>query len=186
MHSKNIDREQAMIILKKMVSNKSLIIHSLSVAMVMNEYAIKLNEDEDTFYITGLLHDADYEKFPNSHPNKIVKILSDMNEEKISYAISAHYSKWGKECKSNLDKYLLACDELTGFIIACSKVRPNGITDVKTKSVIKSLRKKSFAASVDRDEIYHGADLIKVDLNDHIDFIIKTLRKKAIDLELKT
>ena len=64
MHSKNIDREQAMILLKKMVSNKSLIIHSLSVALVMNEYAIKLNEDEDSFYITGLLHDADYEKFP--------------------------------------------------------------------------------------------------------------------------
>ena len=186
MCSKNIDREQAMILLKKMVSKKSLIIHSMSVAFVMNEYAKKINEDEDSFYITGLLHDADYEKFPNSHPNKIVKILFDMNEKKISYAISAHYSKWGKECKSALDKYLLACDELTGFIIACSKVRPNGISDVKVKSVIKSLRKKSFAASVDRDEIYHGANLIKVELNQHISFIIDTLKKKAKELELKT
>ena len=136
-----INRDEAMIILKKMLSNKSLIIHSLSVAMVMEEYAKKIDENIDEFYITGLLHDADYEEYPEKHPDVIVKKLNDLGLTKIAYAISSHYSKWGNECITNLDKYLLACDEITGFIVACSKVRPNGISDLKSKSVLKNLRK---------------------------------------------
>lgn len=169
-----------------MLSNKSLIIHSISVAVVMNEYAKKINENVDEFYITGLLHDADYEKYPDEHPNVIVNKLKDLKNDKISYAISAHYSKWGNECKNNLDKFLLACDEITGFIIACTKVRPKGISELKSKSVLKSLKKKSFAASVDRNEIYHGCELINIELKDHIDFIIDVLRKNTELLELKT
>ena len=169
-----------------MLSNKSLIIHSISVAVVMNEYAKKINENVDEFYITGLLHDADYEKYPDEHPNVIVNKLKDLKNDKISYAISAHYSKWGNECKNNLDKFLLACDEITGFIVACTKVRPNGISELKSKSVLKSLRKKSFAASVDRNEIYHGCELINIELKDHIDFIIDVLRKNTELLKLKT
>ena len=169
-----------------MLSNKSLIIHSISVAVVMEEYAKKINENVDEFYITGLLHDADYEKYPDEHPNVIVNKLKDLKNDKISYAISAHYSKWGNECKNNLDKFLLACDEITGFIVACTKVRPNGISELKSKSVLKSLRKKSFAASVDRNEIYHGCELINIELKDHIDFIIDVLRKNTELLKLKT
>ena len=175
-----------MIILKKMLSNKSLIIHSISVAVVMEEYAKKINENVDEFYITGLLHDADYEKYPDEHPNVIVNKLKDLKNDKISYAISAHYSKWGNRCKNNLDKFLLACDEITGFIVACTKVRPKGISELKSKSVLKSLKKKSFAASVDRNEIYHGCELINIELKDHIDFIIDVLRKNTELLELKT
>lgn len=175
-----------MIILKKMLSNKSLIIHSISVAEVMKEYAKKINENVDEFYITGLLHDADYEKYPDEHPNVIVNKLKDLKNDKISYAISAHYSKWGNRCKNNLDKFLLACDEITGFIVACTKVRPKGISELKSKSVLKSLKKKSFAASVDRNEIYHGCELINIELKDHIDFIIDVLRKNTELLELKT
>ena len=181
-----INRDEAMIILKKMLSNKSLIIHSLSVAMVMEEYAKKIDENIDEFYITGLLHDADYEKYPEKHPDVIVKKLNDLGLTKIAYAISSHYSKWGNECKTNLDKYLLACDEITGFIVACTKVRPNGISDLKSKSVLKNLRKKSFAASVDRNEIKLGSDLIEKDLDAHIDFIIEVLKKNSNALELKT
>ncbi|MFL2990933.1 MAG: HD domain-containing protein [Cytophagales bacterium] len=181
-----ISRDEAMIILKKMLSNKSLIIHSISVAVVMKEYAKKINENVDEFYITGLLHDADYEKYPDEHPNVIVNKLKDLKNDKISYAISAHYSKWGNECKNNLDKFLLACDEITGFIVACTKVRPKGISELKSKSVLKSLKKKSFAASVDRNEIYHGCELINIELKDHIDFIIDVLRKNTELLELKT
>ena len=158
----------------------------MSVAVVMKEYAKKINENVDEFYITGLLHDADYEKYPDEHPNVIVNKLKDLKNDKISYAISAHYSKWGNECKNNLDKFLLACDEITGFIVACTKVRPNGISELKSKSVLKSLRKKSFAASVDRNEIYHGCELINIELKDHIDFIIDVLRKNTELLELKT
>ena len=162
MDSKCINREQAIIILNKMLSNKSLIIHSYSVALVMEYYASIINEDKDLFYITGLLHDADYERYPDKHPNIIVDKMYNMNEKEIAYAISCHYSKWNNKCKSNLDKYLIACDELTGFIVACTKVRPNGISDIKAKSVKKSLKKKSFAASVDRNEIKIGVELIHI------------------------
>ena len=169
-----------------MLSNKSLIIHSYSVALVMEYYGKKLNENEEIYYITGLLHDADYEKYPNDHPNIIVNKLKKINEEEIAYAISCHYSKWGIETKSKLDKYLLACDELTGFIVACTKVRPNGISDLKPKSVKKSLKKKSFAASVDRSEIIKGIDLIDYNLDDHISNIINVLKVNADFLELKS
>ncbi len=169
-----------------MLSNKSLIIHSYSVALVMEYYGKKLNENEEIYYITGLLHDADYEKYPNDHPNIIVNKLKEINEPEIAYAISCHYSKWGIETKSKLDKYLLACDELTGFIVACTKVRPNGISDLKPKSVKKSLKKKSFAASVDRNEIIKGIDLIDYNLDDHISNIINVLKVNADFLELKS
>ncbi len=169
-----------------MLSNKSLIIHSYSVALVMEYYGKKLNENEEIYYITGLLHDADYEKYPNDHPNIIVNKLKEINEQEIAYAISCHYSKWGIEAKNNLDKYLLACDELTGFIVACTKVRPNGISDLKPKSVKKSLKKKSFAASVDRNEIIKGIDLIDYNLDDHISNIINVLKVNADFLELKS
>ena len=169
-----------------MLSNKSLIIHSYSVALVMEYYGKKLNENEEIYYITGLLHDADYEKYPNDHPNIIVNKLKEINEPEIAYAISCHYSKWGIETKSKLDKYLLACDELTGFIVACTKVRPNGISDLKPKSVKKSLKKKSFAASVDRNEIIKGIDLIDYNLDDHISNIINVLKINADFLELKS
>lgn len=169
-----------------MLSNKSLIIHSYSVALVMEYYGKKLNENEEIYYITGLLHDADYEKYPNDHPNIIVNKLKEINEPEIAYAISCHYSKWGIEAKNNLDKYLLACDELTGFIVACTKVRPNGISDLKPKSVKKSLKKKSFAASVDRNEIIKGIDLIDYNLDDHISNIINVLKVNADFLELKS
>lgn len=169
-----------------MLSNKSLIIHSYSVALVMEYYGKKLNENEEIYYITGLLHDADYERYPNEHPNIIVNKLKKINEPEIAYAISCHYSKWGIETKSKLDKYLLACDELTGFIVACTKVRPNGISDLKPKSVKKSLKKKSFAASVDRNEIIKGIDLIDYNLDDHISNIINVLKVNADFLELKS
>ena len=169
-----------------MLSNKSLIIHSYSVALVMEYYGKKLNENEEIYYITGLLHDADYEKYPNDHPNIIVNKLKEINEPEIAYAISCHYSKWGIEAKNMLDKYLLACDELTGFIVACTKVRPNGISDLKPKSVKKSLKKKSFAASVDRNEIIKGIDLIDYNLDDHISNIINVLKVNADFLELKS
>ena len=93
----------------------------MSVGLIMEAYAKKLKEDIEEYYIAGILHDADYEKFPDKHPNIIVDKLYKMNENKIAHAISCHYSKWNIKCKNNLDKYLLACDELTGFIVACSK-----------------------------------------------------------------
>jgi predicted hydrolase (HD superfamily) len=105
-----------------------------------------------------------------------------MGEEVIAHAISAHYTKWNVSYNSLLDKALLACDELTGFIVACCQVRPDGINSLESKSVIKKLKDKSFAAKVERDEVYKGAELLGVDLNDHISFIITVLRNNKSEL----
>jgi predicted hydrolase (HD superfamily) len=141
-----------------------------------------LGENQDEWAITGLLHDADYEAYPEKHPGVIVERLRNMGEEKIAHAISAHYTKWNVPYTNNLDKALLATDELTGFIVACCQVRPDGIETLETKSVVKKLKDKGFAAKVERDEVYKGADLFGVDLNEHIAFIINVLRKNKSEL----
>ena len=111
-----------------------------------------------------MLHDADYEAYPQEHPNRIVNMLREKGEEKIAHAISAHYTKWNVPYTNNLDKALLACDELTGFIIACCHVRPEGIVELTPKSVKKKLKSKGFAAKVERDEIKAGVEHLGVDL----------------------
>ena len=105
-----------------------------------------------------------------------------MGESDIAHAISAHYTKWNVPYNSLMDKALLACDELTGFVIACCQVRPDGINSLESKSVIKKLKDKSFAAKVERDEVYKGAELFGVDLNDHISFIITVLKNNKAEL----
>ena len=105
-----------------------------------------------------------------------------MGEKEIAHAVSAHYTKWNVPYNSLLDKALLACDELTGFIIACCQVRPDGINSLESKSVIKKLKDKSFAAKVERDEVYKGAELLGVELNDHILFIITVLKNNKSEL----
>ena len=112
----------------------------------------------------------------------IVDKLRSLGEEKIAHAISAHYTKWNIPYETLLDKALLASDELTGFIVACCQVRPDGISSLETKSVIKKLKDKGFAAKVERDEVYKGIELLGVDLNDHIAFIIEVLKKNRMEL----
>ena len=176
--------EDANELLNQWTKGESLLRHAFTVSQVMKSYAKKFGEDEELWAITGLLHDADYETFPSEHPDHIVKILRELGEENIAYAISAHYTKWGVPHKSLLDKTLLACDELTGFIIACAQVRPQGLEGMTAKSVIKKLKQKSFAAKVDRDEIYIGVELLQIPLNEHINFIIQALQKCQTELTL--
>lgn len=153
-----------------------------TIELVMEAYAEKLGEDKEQWAIAGLLHDADYEAWPEQHPNIIVAKLREAGEESIAHAISAHYTKWNVPYNSLLDKALLACDELTGFIVACAQVRPEGIATLEVKSVVKKLKDKSFAAKVERDEVYTGATLFGVDLNEHIGFIIEVLKEERIEL----
>ncbi len=169
-------------LLESLTKNASLLRHMRTVELVMEAYAQRLGEDPDEWRIAGLLHDADYEAFPEQHPNVIVKKLRELGEEKIAYAISAHYTKWNVPCRSRLDQVLLATDELTGFIVACAQVRPDGIQSLETKSVVKKLKDKSFAAKVDREEVYTGANLAGFDLHDHTTFIIDVLRKHREEL----
>ena len=177
-----ISRKEARQLLESMTQGASLLRHMRTIELVMEAYAEKFGEDKDEWAIAGLLHDADYEAFPEKHPQLIVEQLRTMGEERIAHAISAHYTKWGVPYDTTLDKGLLAIDELTGFIVACAQIRPEGISTLEPKSVIKKLKDKGFAAKVDREEVYKGAELLGVELSGHIGFIIDVLRKNKEEL----
>jgi predicted hydrolase (HD superfamily) len=177
-----MNREEARSILASMTKSASLLRHMRTVELVMEAYARKLGENDEEWAVTGLLHDADYEAFPEQHPQVIVGKLKAMDKQKIAHAISAHYTKWNVPYDTILDKALLACDEITGFIVACAQVRPEGISTLEAKSVIKKLKDKGFAAKVERDEVYKGAELFGVDLPAHITFIIDVLKGNKEEL----
>lgn len=177
-------KEEAKEILHSMTETPSLLRHARTVELVMEAYAEKYKEDPIEWGNTGMLHDADYEKFPDEHPNRIVNLLREKGEETMAHAISAHYTKWDVPYNSLIDKALLACDELTGFIVACCQVRPEGVETLTAKSVKKKLKQKSFAAKVEREEIEKGVELMGVDLTEHITFIIEVLKKNKEELEI--
>lgn len=177
-----MNRTEAREILERMTKTASLLRHARSVELVMEAYADKYGEDPEVWAVTGMLHDADYEAWPEEHPNRIVALLREKGEEKIAHAISAHYTKWNVPYETTLDKALLACDELTGFIIACCHVRPEGIATLTPKSVKKKLKSAGFAAKVDREEIATGIALLEVDQTEHIQFIIDVLKEHKEEL----
>lgn len=172
-----MNTQQAEEILHSMTETESLLLHARTVAHVMAAYARHFGENEERWYATGLLHDADYEKYPEKHPNLIVEKLREMGEEEMAHAISAHYTKWNVPYETRLDKALLACDELTGFIVAVARVRPDGFLGLSAKSVKKKLKQRSFAAKVERDEIAAGIEHLGVDTTEHIEFIIAALQE---------
>ncbi len=147
------------------------------VADAMAAYAKELGEDEELWYQTGLLHDLDWEMYPDEHPNKAVNdILTDYPTELIE-AIKAHAPfRTGKQPETTIEKYLFACDELSGLMHAVSLMRPNGFADMKVKSVKKKLKDKSFAANVSRDDIDMGFELIGKTPEEHIGFLIEVFR----------
>src|SRR6478609_2198108 len=175
-------RSEARTILESMTKSASLLRHMRTIELVMEAYAEKFGEDKEEWAIAGLLHDADYEAYPDQHPQIIVKQLTEKGEEKIAHAISAHYTKWNVSYDTLLDKALLASDELTGFIVACAQVRPEGISSLEVKSVVKKLKDKTFAAKVERDEVHKGTELLGVELTEHIAFIIDVLKQNREEL----
>ena len=177
-------KDEAKEILTSMTKGDSLLRHARSVELVMEAYAEKFDESTEEWAVAGMLHDADYEAWPEEHPNRIVKLLYEKGEDKIAHAISAHYTKWNVPYETTLDKALLACDELTGFIIACCHVRPEGISTLTPKSVKKKLKSAGFAAKVDRYEISKGIELLGIDQTEHIQFIIDVLRKHKEELDI--
>jgi predicted hydrolase (HD superfamily) len=180
-----LERDEAWKHLCSWTETESLRKHARAVELVMRAAAERYGDagdDAETWGVAGMLHDADYEKWPEEHPNRIVAWLRDRGEEPIAHAISAHYTKWGVPYESALDKALLACDELTGFIVACCLVRPEGVTTLKPKSVKKKLKDKRFAAKVERAEVHAGVEQLGVDLSEHIQFIIDALKPHAGEL----
>ena len=179
-----LDREHAEQQLRAWTTNPSLLNHARAVEIAMRAGAAKYGDgaDQETWGIAGLLHDADYDQWPEEHPGRIVAWLRQQGEEEIAYAISTHNTHLGVPHKSVMDKTLMACDELAGFIVACCLVRPDGIATLEPKSVRKKLKDKAFAAKVDREEIRRGAELLGVDLDEHIRFLIDALRPHAEEL----
>jgi len=180
-----LTREQAWEHLSDWTRTDSLRKHARAVEIVMRAAAHRYGggaADEEIWGIAGMLHDADYEQWPGEHPHRIVAWLRERGEEAIAHAISAHYTKWKVPHESPLDRALLACDELTGFIIAACLVRPEGVATLTPKSVRKKLKDKAFAAKVERSEIQAGVDLLGVELADHIQFVIDALKPHAAEL----
>lgn len=166
-------REQSLALLKQYIQNEALQRHCLMVAQAMEAYAQDLGQDAELWYQTGLLHDLDWEQFPDEHPNRSINELLLNYPAEMLHAIAAHApSRTGKHPESLLDKYLFACDELSGFLNAYSLMRPEGFAGMKTSSVIKKLKDKSFAANVNREDIQLGFQLIGKEPSEHVQFMI--------------
>lgn len=172
-------RKQSLALMEEYITNDALRHHCLMVAQVMEAYAKQLGEDEELWYQAGLLHDLDWEKYPDEHPKKAVEeILVDYPAELLG-AIMAHApQRTGKEPETTIEKYLFACDEISGFLHAVSLVRPTGFTGMKPKSVKKKLKDKSFAANVDRADIQQGFELLGKEPQEHIAFLIKVFSQE--------
>jgi len=168
-------------ILKEYTHSDSLLKHAYAVESCVRAYAQKFNEDEEYWGNVALLHDFDYEKFPTEqeHPYRGSEILKEKGfEENFRKTIMSHADYTGIPRDTQLAKVLFACDELAGFITAVTYVRPNkSIDEVEVKSVKKKLKDKAFARSVNREDIYKGAEELGIPLDQHIQFCIDAMKK---------
>ena len=181
-------RDEAWELLCEYTKGDSLRKHARAVEAVMQAYARRLGEDEEKWCVTGMLHDFDYEMYPNppDHPVKGSEILGERGySDEIRRAILGHANYTGVPRDTVLARGLYACDELTGFVVACALVRPNGIWDLESRSVKKKLKDKAFARTVNRAEVYEGAEEFGVELGEHIDFIIAALREVSNEVGLE-
>jgi putative nucleotidyltransferase with HDIG domain len=184
-----MNRADAYALLTEHVKDQGLIRHMLAVETAMRAYARKLGQDEETWGVVGLLHDFDYERWPNppDHPLKGSEILRQRGyPEEVIYAIKSH-ADYLPDCPRVhlVDKALYACDELAGLITAAALVRPGGITDMTASSVKKKMKSKGFARNVKREDIDRGAADFGVDLTEHIQFIIDAMKPFAGELGLE-
>ena len=180
-------RNEAVLLLEEWVANEGLRKHMYAVEAAVRHYARIRGVDEEPWGLAGLLHDLDWEKHPDRHPLTAVEHLRSLGyAEEILQAILAHRSDFtGVEPKSELDKVLVACDELSGLVYATCLVRPNGIDDLKPKSVTKKLKDKTFAAGVSRDEVSRGIELIGLERSEHIQNVIDGLRAVGGELGIR-
>jgi len=183
-----MDRDQAWSILCEFTKSDSLRRHALAVEACVAAYARKLGEDETQWSVTALLHDFDYEMHPDApdHPMKGEPILAERGvDEEVRRAILSHANYSGVPRVSPLEKTLFACDELAGFLTAVSYIKPSrSIREVEAQSVRKKLKDKAFARSVSRDDVIGGAAELGVELDQHIEFCIRAMQERAIELGL--
>ena len=179
-----MNREQALDILYEYTETDSLLKHAYAVEAAMRAYAHKYNEDPELWGSVGLIHDFDYEKYPEDHPMKGNEILAEKEiSEEIRKVIMGHAEFTGVNRDTLMAKVLYAVDELCGFIVAVTLVRPTrSVSEVSVKSVKKKMKDKRFAAKVNRDEIRKGAEELGVDFDEHVLFVIQALSPVAKDL----
>lgn len=178
-----MNKENALEILKEYVKSESLIRHCTAVASSMKHFAKKFGEDEEKWYVTGLLHDFDYEKYPDKHPMIGEGILRERGvSEEILRAIQSHANYTGVSRDSMMEKTLFAVDELSGFVVAVAQVRPDKFNGMEIKSVKKKLKDKGFAAAVSRDDIANGAVGMGVELDQLIQGVIEALTENKAAL----
>ena len=182
-------REQAWDTLTRHTKSEALRRHALAVEASVGWYARRFGEDEELWRATALLHDFDYELHPtlDEHPQDGAPILRDDGwPEEVGEAVLSHAEHLALPRDTPLKRTLFACDELSGFVHACGLVRPTGIDGLEPKSVKKKLKQPSFAAGVHRDEVYKGAELLGLDLDEHIRNVIEALQPIAPELGLRT
>jgi predicted hydrolase (HD superfamily) len=181
-----LSREEAVRLLEEWVENEGLRNHMRCVEVSMRAYARRFGEDEEKWGLAGLMHDLDWEKYPDEHPLRAVDELRKRGvDEDVLHAILAHRADFtNTKPESQLDKTLLACDEITGLVTATALVRPSGIDDLTPKSVKKKMKDPAFARGVDREEVRHAVELLGVDLDAHIQTVIDAMRAIADELGL--
>jgi len=186
--SQQISRDDAWNLLCEWVQSPSLRRHVLAVEASMRAYARAQGEDEEIWGVTGLLHDMDYERYPDletGHPRMAMAELEARGyPPEVVRGIASHADFLGVPRETPMEKTLYAVDELSGFLLACAYVRPEGIHGLTPKSVKKKLKQPSFAAAVNREEVVRGAEELGVDFDEHVRFVIAALEENADELEL--
>ncbi|MSY59918.1 MAG: HDIG domain-containing protein [Actinobacteria bacterium] len=181
-------RNQAWSTLTEYTKSEALLRHALAVEASTASYAARFGADEELWRVAALLHDFDYEMHPtlDQHPQDGAPILRELGyPEEVIEAVLSHANHLGIPRVTPLQKALFACDELSGFVHACGLVRPTGLEGLEPKSVRKKLKQPSFAAGVDRADVYEGAELLEIDLDEHIANVIAALQPIAADLGLR-
>jgi putative nucleotidyltransferase with HDIG domain len=183
-----MSREDAWALFREWTQSESLRRHVLAVEAAMRAYARRYGEDEERWGLTGLLHDLDYERHPDletGHPRIALQELEARGfPEDVTRAIASHADYLGVSRDSLMEKALFAVDELSGFVMACAYVRPQGIEGLTPKSVKKKMKTPAFAAAVDRDAMREGAEKLGVDFDEHVAFVIAALEPHADELGL--
>jgi putative nucleotidyltransferase with HDIG domain len=186
-----VSRQDAWDLLTEWVDSPSLRRHMLAVEAAMRAYAPRFDGDVELWGITGLLHDLDYERYPNledGHPRYALRELERLEyPPEVVRAVASHADFMGVPRETSMEKALYAVDELSGFVLACAYVRPTGLEGMTPKSVKKKLKQPSFAAAVDREELRRGAEDLGVDFDEHLQIVISALAERGDELlESKT
>jgi putative nucleotidyltransferase with HDIG domain len=183
-----ISRDAAWELFCEWTASDSLRKHALAVEAAMRAYARRYGEDEELWAVTGLVHDLDYERYPDlntGHPRYALQELRERDyPQEVIDAVAGHAEFMGVPRETWMAKALYAVDEMSGFITACALVRPTGIVGMKPKSVRKKMKQPSFAAAVPRDQLERAADELGVELNEHIQVVIDALAEHAAELDL--